>query len=97
VSANVLKHLSGEKDTLTVRRDMQEVGATPHLWLRSIPGSSNFIKPKAPYIFTALENSDFLQRVASTKTPIGFSSTLSKHMGEKRLASTKSHDHHVLL
>jgi hypothetical protein len=97
ISANLQKHLSGEKDTLAVRRDMQEVGATPHLWLRPIPGTNNFIKPKAPYVFTPIENTDFINRVSSTRVPTGFSSTLTKHVGEKRLAGLKSHDHHVLL
>lgn len=76
---------------------MEEVGVTPHLWLRSILGSSNFLKPKAPYVFTENEKEDFMKRVSSTRTPTGFSSTLTKHVGEKTLSGLKSHDHHVLL
>ena len=60
ISANVQKHLSREKDTLAVQCNMQEVGASPHLWLRPIPGINNFIKPKAPYVFTPTENTDFI-------------------------------------
>ena len=97
ISANVQKHLSGEKDTLAVQHDMQEVGAIPHLWLRPILGTNNFIKPKAPYVFTPTENTDFINWVSSTRVPTGFSSTLIKHVGEKQLAGLKSHDHHVLL
>lgn len=97
LSANLLKHLMGEKDTIGCRRDMEEARATPHLWLQQIPGSSNFLKPKAPYVFTDGVKADFLKRVSSTKTPTRFSSTLTKHLGEKDLAGLKSHDHHVLL
>lgn len=97
LSANLLKHLWGERDTLGCRRDMEEAGATPHLWLQSIPGSSNFRKPKAPYVLSENEKEDFVKRVSSTRTPTGFSSTLTKHVGEKSLAGLKSHDHHMLL
>jgi hypothetical protein len=97
LSANVLKHLNGENDTIAVRRDMEDVGTTPHLWLRNIPDSTKFIKPKAPYVFTTIENADFITRVASTRTPTGFSATLSIHVGGNRLVGLKSHDHHVLL
>jgi len=31
---NLLKHLFGEKDTLSTRRDMEEVGIRPWLWLK---------------------------------------------------------------
>lgn len=97
VSANILKHLSGEKDTLACRRDMEECGATPHLWLRRLPGCSNYLKPRAPYVFTNAEKDDFQKRVSSTQTPTGFSATLTKHVGEKSLGGLKSHDHHILV
>lgn len=97
LSANLLKHLMGEKDTVGCRRDMEEVGVSPHLWLQRIPGSSNFLKPKAPFVFSENEKIDFIKRVSSTKTPTGFSSTLTKHVGEKNLSGLKSHDHHILL
>jgi hypothetical protein len=80
-----------------VRRDMESVGATPHLWLRAISGTTNYRKPQAPYVFTAEESADFTERVSTTRTPMGFSATLTKHIGEKRLVGLKSHDHHVLI
>jgi hypothetical protein len=97
LSANILKHLNGEKDTVAMKRDMEAVGATPHLWLRNILGSSQFIKLKAPYVFTPIENADFITRVASIKTPTRFSATLLKHVKGNRLAGLKSQDHHILL
>jgi hypothetical protein len=60
ISANVLKHLIGEKDTLEIQRDMEDVGASLHLWLHRILGSPNFIKPKVPYVFTRTENAEFV-------------------------------------
>lgn len=94
--ANLLKHLCGEKDTLACCKDMEEVGATPHLWLQRIPGSVNFLKPRAPYVFSEAERVHFLKSVASTGIPIGFSSTLIKHIREKTLTGLKSHDDHVI-
>ena len=55
------------------------------------------MKPKAPYVFTEREKREFLALVSSTKVPSGFSSTLTKHIGERWLNGLKSHDHHILL
>ena len=96
VSDNLLRHLFGEKDSLETRRDMEQAGVMHHLHLRLGP-SGNYMKPKAPYTFSESEKSDFLSRVSSTRVPSGFSSTLTKHIGEKRLLGLKSHDHHILL
>lgn len=96
LSANVYKHLNGENDTIALRRDMEDIGLIPHLSLHNIPGSTKFIKPKVPYVFTATKNTNFITRVANTRTSIWFSTTLSKPVGEKRLTGLKSHDHHVL-
>ena len=96
VSDNVLKHLFGDKDTPAMRRDMAQADKMHHLHL--IPGNSgNVIKPKAPYVFSETEKSSFLSLVSSTKVPSGFSATLTKHIGEKKLSGLKSHDHHILL
>ena len=96
VSDNVLKHIFGDKDTLATRRDMEQAEVMQELHL--IRGhNGNYQKPKAPYVFTEAEKVRFLSLVCSTKVPSGFSSTLTKHIGEKRLQGLKSHDHHVLL
>lgn len=96
VSDNLLRHLFGDSDTLETRRDMEQAGKMHHLHLRLGP-SGNYIKPKAPYTFSESEKSDFLSRVSGTRVPSGFSSTLTKHIGEKRLMGLKSHDHHILI
>lgn len=96
VSDNILKHLFGDKDTPATRRDMVQANKMHSLHL-SQSRSGNFVKPKAPYVFSESEKSSFLLLVSSTKVPSGYSSTLTKHVGEKRLNVLKSHDHHILL
>ena len=96
ISDNILKHLFGEKDTPSLRRDMEEAGRMPHLHLRETE-SGDFIKPRAPFVFTSEERQNFISLVSSTKVPSGYSSTLIKHVGELRLSGLKSHDHHILL
>ena len=96
VPDNILKHIFGDKDTPATRLDMAEAGRMSNLHMR--PGNSgSYIKPKAPYVFSESEKASFISLVTRTKVPSGYSSTLTKHVGEKRLAGLKSHDHHVLL
>ena len=96
VSDNILRHLFGEKDTLETRRDMEQAGKMRSLHLVLGP-SGNYVKPKAPYTFSEREKSDFMARVSTTQVPSGFSATLTKHIGEKKLMGLKSHDHHILI
>ena len=96
VSDNLLRHLFGDKDSLETRRDMAQAGRMHNLHL-VLGATGNYIKPKAPYTFSESEKSDFLSRVSSTQVPSGYSSTLTKHVGEKRLLGLKSHDHHILI
>ena len=96
VSDNLLKHLFGDKDTLESRRDMAQAGKMPSLHLVLGP-SGNYVKPRAPFVFTELEKIDFLNRVSTTPVPSGYSSTLTRHFGERKLMGLKSHDHHILI
>jgi hypothetical protein len=97
ICLNILKHLFGEKDTAACRKDMEAAFKFPHLHLQARPGSSDFIKPHAPYVFTEEERNVFLALISSTRVPSGYSSTLIKHAGENRLGGLKSHDHHCLI
>lgn len=76
VSANVMAHLFGEKDTPAMRMDMESIGKFPHLWLRPASGSTHFLQPRAPYIFTDSEKRAFMALVANTRTPFGYCSNL---------------------
>ena len=96
VSDNIMKHLFGEKDTTATRLDMAQSGKMSALHLR-VGNAGTYIKPKAPYVFTESERNSFVSLVSSTKVPSGYSSTLTKHVGERRLQGLKSHDHHILL
>lgn len=49
ICENLLKVIFGEKDTLVVRKDMEDIGIRFQLWLQQV-GSGSFIKPAAPYI-----------------------------------------------
>jgi hypothetical protein len=71
---NLLKHIFGEKDILSTRRDMEEVGIHPWLWLQR--RGSNFVKPIAPFVFNPHEIHEILEVVASIKAPTGYAAHL---------------------
>lgn len=96
-SSNVLKHVMGEKDTVAGRRDMEEAGKFQNLWLQRDGNACDYIMPAAPWVFSARERSEFINLVSETRAPTGYSATLTKHIGEQKLAGLKSHDHHCLL
>lgn len=54
-------------------------------------------EPRAPYVFSKLEKNNFLNFVTGMHVPSGYSSMLTKHIGERRLHDLKSHNHHILL
>jgi hypothetical protein len=95
ISANVLKHLFGEKDSLGTRRDMEEVRLRPWLWLQR--RGSNFVKPMAPYVFNSNETHEFMELVFSIRAPTGYVAVFKKHVARRRLTAMKSHDHHVMI
>jgi hypothetical protein len=76
---------------------MEAVGKFLHFHLRPQVGSSDFVQPAAPYVFSSQEKEEFLALVSRTQVPTKYSSTLIKHAGEKRLSGLKSHDHHCLI
>lgn len=96
VSDNIMKHLFGEKDSLDTRRDMMQADKMHHLHLQ-LGRAGNYLKPRAPYVFSESEKALFLTLITNTRVPSGYSSMLTKHIGEKRLNGLKSHDHHVLI
>jgi len=78
ISANVLKHLFGEKDSLGTRRDMEEVRVHPWLWLQR--RGSTFVKPTAPYVFNSNETHEFLELMSSIRAPTGYAIVFKKHV-----------------
>jgi hypothetical protein len=55
------------------------------------------VKPQASYVSTPAEFEVFLQTIESLKMPMGYASTLGKHIRAKTFDSLKSHDYHVLM
>ena len=97
VSNNILKHIMGEKDSVAGRRDMEEAGRFEQLWLQRDGEAGDYVMPAAPWVFTPAEKTEFLKLISHTRVPTGYSATLTKHIGEQKLAGLKSHDHHCLI
>ena len=92
-SANILKHLFGEKDTPAFRKDMEDVNRMEE----QRENLEMYIQPHAPYVFSESKKQSFLQLIGSTQVPFGYSDTLRKHVGKGKLNALKSHAHHVLI
>jgi hypothetical protein len=57
LAKNFLKTITGKKDTVKVRRDLQQKGIRLHLWLTANPRrGGKMLKLAAPYV---LSNRDF--------------------------------------
>ena len=97
IAENIMKHLSGERDTLATRQDMEQANVMHDLGLSREAGSNVYRKPHAPYVFTDAERVKFMKQISGTRTPTGYSATLTKHVGEDKLSQLKSHDYHLLL
>jgi hypothetical protein len=98
LAKNFLKTITGKKDTVKVRRDLQRRNIRPHLWLTPDPRNpTKMVKPAAPYVLTDAEFQVFLRCIESLKTPTGYSSDLGKHLRKKNFGVMKSHDYHVLM
>lgn len=98
VTESLLKFISGEKDTGSVRLDLQEKGIRPHLWLKPHSNKANaFMKYQAPYVCTGAEWKIFLSRLSSLRVPSGYAGAFKKHVKNKKLGSMKTHDYHVMM
>ena len=97
ISASILGYILGDKDNVAVRKDMEDVGIRPSLHLQRRSGGGNFIKPHAPYALRPEETASFLRRVGGIKVPTGYSSSMLKHLSDRKLHGLKSHDHHIIL
>lgn len=59
VCENMIKVIFGEKDTIDVHKDMEEVGIWLQLWLQQMPNGFD-IKPIAAYVMTYEKKKVFL-------------------------------------
>ena len=98
LAKNFLKTITGKKDTLKVRRDLQRWNMQKHLWLTPHPRKAGtMVKPRAPYVLGEGEFEKFAKCIESLKTPTGYSSDLGKCIQKKEFGGLKSHDYHVLM
>ncbi len=51
ICENMIKTIFGEKDTMALRRDMEELGIQPQLWSQQTVNGS-YIKPIVTYVIT---------------------------------------------
>ena len=95
---NILKTITGHKDTIKVRRDLQRRGIRRHLWLTPHPKKNGkMLKPAAPYVLTSAEFNVFANIIDSLKTPSGHVSNMGQYIRKKKYGGLKSHDYHMLM
>ena len=98
LAKNILKTVTGLKDTVKVRRDLQRRGIRRHLWLTPHPKKTGrMLKPAAPYVLTNEEFDTFANTMESLKPPLGLVSNMAQYIRKKKFGGLKSHDYHVLM
>ena len=98
LTKNILKTITGKKDTVKVRRDLQRRNMRQHLWLTPNPrNSAKMLKLRAPYVMSEDEFEKFTRCIETLKTPSGYSSDLGKCIRKKNFGGLKSHDYYVLM
>lgn len=97
IAESVLRFLFADKDSPESRRDLEEMGMRPELWLRPARNRETFNKPQAPYVLTEAEKRLFIAEVSAIRTPTGYGSSLGKHLLKTRFMGLKSHDYHCLV
>lgn len=70
ISENILRTTFGEKDSPTVREDLQARRIFPHLHLQPAdPNMDRFYMPNAPYVLSAEDKAKILQVLKALRTP----------------------------
>jgi hypothetical protein len=82
---------------MVMRKNMQEIGIRPHLWLQQMT-NGNYIKLGAPYVMTDQEKKSFLQVLRKLKFPSKYGSNLQRKLEKDgKLRGLKSHDYHIIM
>jgi hypothetical protein len=98
IAKNFLKTITGKKDTVKVRRDLQRRGLHRHLWLVPNPRrGGKMLKPAALYVLSDREFEVSASTLESVKMPSGYASNFGKHIRSKKYGALKSHDYHMLI
>ena len=83
---------------MKVRRDFLSCNIWMHLQLIAQLGQEGkMMKPHALYVLTPEEFKLFVHTIESLKMPTGYSSSLGKHIQERKFRNLKSHDYHMLM
>ena len=98
IAENILRTAFGEKDSPSVRADMQARGIRAHLHLQ--PGGPNrdrFYMPDAPYVLSATDQARVLRVLKNLRTPTNYVAALHTKISKGKLSGLKSHDYHILM
>lgn len=87
-----MKTITGVKDNVKIKRDVQRRGIRKNMCL-----SSNPKKPAALYVLTSEEFGIFVSTIKSLKTPLGHISNNFSYTRKKNFGGLKSYDYHVLM
>jgi len=98
LAKNFLKTITGKKDTVKVRRDLQWWNERKYLWLTpNLQKFRKMVNSQASYVLSKEEFEKFARCTESLKTPSGFSLDLGKCIRKKNFGGLKSHDYYVLM
>ncbi len=98
ITENILKTAFGEKDSPSVRTDMQARGIRAHLHLQpSGPNRDRFYMPDAPYVLSAADQGKVLRVLKNLRTPTNYVASLHTKISKGKLSGLKSHDYHILM
>ena len=98
LAKNILKTITGKKDSVRVRRDLQRWNMRRHLWLTPHPRKpGKMVKPRASYVLTEEEFDKFARCIESLQLPSGYLADLKKSIRKKNFGGLKSHDYHILM
>jgi len=93
-----MRTIFSEKDTPTIRANIQSRGIHPHLHLRNCGvNQDQFHMPHASYVLTGDDKAKVLRVMKSLKTPKDYVLALHKKISKGKLSGLKSHDFHMLL
>ena len=98
ICKNILKTAFGEKDSHTVRADMQARNIRPHLHMHAVdPNRDRLYMPDATYVLSAEDKARVLCILKSLRTPSHYVGASHTKISKGKLSGLKSHDFHVLL
>ena len=98
IAENILRTTFGEKDSPSVRADMEARGIRPHLHLQPCgPNRDRFYMPDAPYVLSPTDKAKVLRILKNLRTPTNYVAALHTKISKGKLSGLKSHDYHVLM